>query len=203
MFISSKAKSITKVTIMLAYKKAVEIQNTKGYVSGPKELGTFGASYLYPVFLRLGLITRPSKCEQVNLYNWSVATEGDISVSKINPEIESLTLSINDNIMDSQDNAKELTIMPRPKGSKIKKTAVVIETVENIDERIAATESAISTLTEELKAKKAELKEMTKAKAAAEKLAEEKKAEEDRTKLLDAVAASGKSIEEIIDMINQ
>ena len=70
--------------------------------------------------------------------------------------------------------------MPRPKGSKNKKTTVVIETVENIDERIAATESAISTLTGELKAKKAELKELTKAKAAAEKLAAEKKAEEER-----------------------
>ena len=126
----------------------------------------------------------------------------DIS-AVINPEIELLTLSENDNIMDSQDNAKELTIMPRPKGSKNKKTAVMIETVENIDEKIAAVESAISSLTEELKAKKAELKELTKAKVAAEKLAAEKKAEEDKTKLLDAVAASGKSIDEIIDMINQ
>ena len=126
----------------------------------------------------------------------------DIS-AVINPEIESLTLSGNYNIMNSQDNAKELTIMPRPKGSKNKKTAVVIETVENIDERIAAVESAISSLAEELKAKKAELKELTKAKVAAEKLAAEKKAEEDKTKLLDAVAASGKSIDEIIDMINQ
>ena len=53
--------------------------------------------------------------------------------------------------------------MPRPKGSKNKKTAVIIETVESIDERIATTEAAISTLTEELKAKKAELKELTKA----------------------------------------
>ena len=34
-------------------------------------------------------------------------------------------------------------------------------------------------------------------------LGAEKKAEEDKTKLLDAVAASGKSIDEIIDMINQ
>jgi septal ring factor EnvC (AmiA/AmiB activator) len=114
-----------------------------------------------------------------------------------------LTLSENDNIMDSQKNAKELTSMPRPKGSKNKKTAVIIETVESIDERIATTEAAISTLTEELKAKKAELKELTKAKAAAEKLAAEKKAEEDKAKLLDAIAASGKSIDEIIDMIGK
>ena len=137
------------------------------------------------------------------MLNWiAVVGREDIS-AVINPEIESLTLLENDNIMDSQDNAKELIIMPRPKGSKNKKTAVVIETVENIDERIDVTESAISTLTEELKAKKAELKELTKAKVAAEKLAVEKKAEEDKTKLLDAIAASGKSIDEIIDMINQ
>ena len=114
-----------------------------------------------------------------------------------------LTLPENDNIMDSQRKAKELTSMPRPKGSKNKKTAVIIETVESIDERIATTEAAISTLTEELKAKKAELKELTKAKAAAEKLAAEKKAEEDKAKLLDAIAASGKSIDEIIDMIGK
>ena len=93
--------------------------------------------------------------------------------------------------------------MPRPKGSKNKKTTDIIETVESIDERIIATESAITALTEELKTKKAELKGLTKAKAVAEKQAAEKKAEEDKTKLLDAVAASGKSIDEIIDMINQ
>ena len=48
-----------------------------------------------------------------------------------------------------------------------------------------------------------ELKELTKAKAEAEKLAAEKKAEEDKTKLLDAIAASGKSIDEVIEMISQ
>ena len=35
------------------------------------------------------------------------------------------------------------------------------------------------------------------------KLITEKKAEEDKTKLLDAIAASGKSIDEKIDMISQ
>lgn len=91
--------------------------------------------------------------------------------------------------------------MPRPKGSKNKKTAVVIEAVENIDERITAVESTIAEMTESLKAKKAELKELTKAKAEAEKLAAEKKAEEERTKLMKAVAASGKSVDEIISLI--
>ena len=92
--------------------------------------------------------------------------------------------------------------MPRPKGSKNKKSLVVVDTVENIDEKIATAESAIAALTEELKAKKAELKELTKAKTEAEKLAAEKKAEEDKAKLMEAIAASGKSVDEIISLLN-
>lgn len=58
MFISTKVKSITRATVMITYRKAIEVQNAKGYVSGLKRLGTFGASYLYPLFLKLGIITR-------------------------------------------------------------------------------------------------------------------------------------------------
>ena len=52
-----KTKSITRATINLAYEKALEIQEKEGYVSGPKKLGVFGASYIYPIFIRLGVIT--------------------------------------------------------------------------------------------------------------------------------------------------
>ncbi|MBR1711200.1 MAG: hypothetical protein IJ719_20620 [Clostridia bacterium] len=52
-----KVKSITRATINLAYEKALEIQEKEGYVSGPKKLGVFGASYIYPVFVRLGVIS--------------------------------------------------------------------------------------------------------------------------------------------------
>lgn len=55
-----KVKSVTRATINLAYKKALEIQKKEGYVSGPKKLGVFGASYIYPVFVRLGVI-KPEK----------------------------------------------------------------------------------------------------------------------------------------------
>jgi len=113
-----------------------------------------------------------------------------------------LTLLKDDSIMEPQDNAKECATMPRPKGSKNKKSLVVIDTVENIDEKIATAESAIAALTEELKAKKAELKELNKSKVEAEKLAAEKKAEEDKAKLMEAIAASGKSVDEIINLLN-
>ena len=91
--------------------------------------------------------------------------------------------------------------MPRPKGSKNKKAFEQMESIENIDERIAATEAAIASLTEELKAKKAELKRYQKMKEDAERIAAEKKAEEDRAAILAAVEASGKSVEEILALL--
>ena len=36
--------------------RAVELMKETGSVTGPKQLGTFGASYLYPVFVRIGVI---------------------------------------------------------------------------------------------------------------------------------------------------
>ena len=87
--------------------------------------------------------------------------------------------------------------MPRPKGSKNKAKIIV----ENVDEKIAAVEAEIEELTAALKAKKADLKKLKKAKLQADKAAEEKKAEEDKIKLLDAIAQSGKSVDEILDML--
>ncbi len=53
-----KEKSITRATIMLAYQKALSVQETEGCVRGPKKLGVFGASYLYPIFLHMGVCSK-------------------------------------------------------------------------------------------------------------------------------------------------
>ena len=53
MFVSRKEKSITRATVNKAYQKVIELD---GIVTGPKKLGTFGASYIYPVFVRIGVI---------------------------------------------------------------------------------------------------------------------------------------------------
>lgn len=52
-FFSRKEKSVTRATVDLALRKAVE---KEGIVSGPKKLDCFGASYLYPVFQKIGII---------------------------------------------------------------------------------------------------------------------------------------------------
>lgn len=56
MFVSRKEKSITRSTVVLAFKKALEIQQGGEIVKGPKKLGTFGASYLYPIFQTLNIL---------------------------------------------------------------------------------------------------------------------------------------------------
>ena len=53
MFVNRKSKSITQATVFMAFRKAMELG---GDVAGPKRLGTFGASYLYPIFVKLGVI---------------------------------------------------------------------------------------------------------------------------------------------------
>ena len=52
-FIDRKKDSITRATVNMAFHAALELD---GNVSGPKKLGTFGASYLYSIFVRFGII---------------------------------------------------------------------------------------------------------------------------------------------------
>ena len=55
-FVDRRSKSITRATVNAAFRRAKQIEAEGGLVDGPKKLGTFGASYLYPIFLRLGVL---------------------------------------------------------------------------------------------------------------------------------------------------
>ena len=53
-----KEKSISRSTVDLALKNALTVQAQERFVSGPKKLNVPGAgSYLYPMFVRFGVIT--------------------------------------------------------------------------------------------------------------------------------------------------
>lgn len=56
--INRKKKSITRSSVKVALKVTLE---EKGNISGPKKLEVFGASYLYSMFLRFGLIDTERK----------------------------------------------------------------------------------------------------------------------------------------------
>lgn len=92
--------------------------------------------------------------------------------------------------------------MPRPKGSRNKKTIALVDTmVENVDEKLAAVLAEIEDLNAALKAKKGELKKLNKIKAEEAKLLAEKKAAEDKAAILAAVEASGKSLDEVLELL--
>lgn len=57
-----QGKTVTRSSVELAMKNALEIQKKDGCVSGPKKIGGFGSSYLYAVFLKWGIITSGRVC---------------------------------------------------------------------------------------------------------------------------------------------
>ncbi len=65
MFVDRRDKSITRSTVDLTYRNAMRLLRAGEVVDGPKKLGTFGASYLFPIFLRLGVI--PPLDEQLRI----------------------------------------------------------------------------------------------------------------------------------------
>lgn len=60
MFVDRREKSITRATVELAYQKALSTP-----ITGPKQLGVFGASYLYSILMRFGVIKKTK--EQMRL----------------------------------------------------------------------------------------------------------------------------------------
>ena len=53
--VNRKKKTITKATVLLFIDRVLEMKDTGEKITGPKKIGTFGASYLYPIFMRIGL----------------------------------------------------------------------------------------------------------------------------------------------------
>lgn len=53
MHVSNKNKSVTQATVELAFERVI---NQNGNVTGPKALGVFGSSYLFPIFQTVGII---------------------------------------------------------------------------------------------------------------------------------------------------
>lgn len=56
LIISKNSKVISKSSVIQSFKKAIELQREFGVIGGPKKLGTFGASYIYPILVWLGII---------------------------------------------------------------------------------------------------------------------------------------------------
>ena len=62
-FVDSKedSKSLTRSSVAMSLEKAKELMADPGYVKGPKKLGAWGVSYIYPMFLEFGIIKKAPK----------------------------------------------------------------------------------------------------------------------------------------------
>ena len=56
MFFTRKEKSVTRASVNMAFDTALRLQREGTAITGPKMLRCFGASYLYPVFIRDGVV---------------------------------------------------------------------------------------------------------------------------------------------------
>ena len=54
-FFNRKSKSVTRDTVNIALEKVLKLKVDNIEITGPKKIGCFGASYLYPIFKRLGI----------------------------------------------------------------------------------------------------------------------------------------------------
>ena len=89
------------------------------------------------------------------------------------------------------------------KASAVKGMELTGDLVEKIGAQIESKEEEIQNLEASLKDRKAELKELLKAKVKAEKEKEAAKAAEEKKKLVEAVMNSGRSMEEILEFLNK
>ena len=87
-------------------------------------------------------------------------------------------------------------------GARLRELREVSEyTVEELQLQIDKTAQEVEEMSKTLKSKKADLKDLLKARERAEKYAAEAKAQEEQSRLLEAVEKSGKSIDEILAML--
>ena len=55
-FFSRKSKSVTRSSVDLALEKTLKLVAEGVEITGPKMIGGFGASYLYPIFIRFNIL---------------------------------------------------------------------------------------------------------------------------------------------------
>ena len=66
LFVDRRSKSITISTVANALEKIVALEMDGIPITGPKKIGCYGESYLYPVLLALEIFTIPDSSQNVN-----------------------------------------------------------------------------------------------------------------------------------------
>ena len=66
LFVDRRSKSITIATVGAALRNIAQRLDDGEEITGPKKIGCYGASYLYPVLLALGVFPPPARQMQLD-----------------------------------------------------------------------------------------------------------------------------------------
>ncbi len=78
-FIDRKEKSITKATVMRAVNRIIELRKSGKTPTGPKQLGVFGASYLFAILQYFGLMIEKPVFSMEQLVSYLIAHKQTIA----------------------------------------------------------------------------------------------------------------------------
>ena len=75
LFVNRRRKSITVSTVRRALEKITQLEAAGEVITGPKKIGCYGASYLYPVLLALDVLERPALPGQEEFTDAAIVNE--------------------------------------------------------------------------------------------------------------------------------
>ena len=75
LFVDRRSKSITISTVANALVRIQEHEAAGELITGPKKIGCYGASYLYPVLLALDVLERPALPGQEEFTDAAIVNE--------------------------------------------------------------------------------------------------------------------------------
>ncbi|WP_370753979.1 hypothetical protein [Gemmiger formicilis] len=75
LFVNRRRKSITVSTVRRALEKITLLEAAGEVITGPKKIGCYGASYLYPVLLALDVLERPALPGQEEFTDAAIVNE--------------------------------------------------------------------------------------------------------------------------------
>ena len=155
------SKSITRATVELAYRNALKVQTVEGCVRGPKKLGTFGASYLYAVFIGTGLIrgredhSTPVDHSRLDSYDHSAADEHSIRDADAHTQLSIFTQDKQkkeDGMDEERVEGQEMEQEQSDEKKRIRRSSDQIraDKIAVLEEKIAKKEAQLNELKEEL-----------------------------------------------------
>ena len=103
LFVNRRRKSITVSTVRRALEKITQLEAAGEIITGPKKIGCYGASYLYPVLLALDVLERPALPGQEEFTDAAARPNRQCRASAVRPPTGQTASAIQDDVPHRKD----------------------------------------------------------------------------------------------------